>query len=286
MNRTKLLINKQEELLSLHKILMEAKFNPNPADMYIAGSPITAELAHRVLATIIEMQSETNPTKRESWLNWLEKKKQWIWSRSLSHMLKFPPNGWSEMESEAKRDYIKALFSPFKIIEEDVIRFIEEFEKYRMLMEEGKSINIRGFGQATEEMIERVERQISLLLPEDYKQFLREYNGGKVLVHYCTFVIEELNEVIPLEILFGIDVENRYSLMYWNSFKDEFPKNYIVIGEAAEGGKILLGTENKEGVYYWSNIFRNDPASEEGIYKIGDNFDSFMKSLKKFIKAI
>lgn len=34
------------ELLALHRCLMEAKFNPNPNDFDIAGSPIAAKLAN------------------------------------------------------------------------------------------------------------------------------------------------------------------------------------------------------------------------------------------------
>lgn len=37
-------------------------------------------------------------------------------------------------------------------------------------------------------------------------------NGGTVLTHYLLFVIEELNEAIPLEALYEIEVEFSMSL--------------------------------------------------------------------------
>lgn len=287
MNASKLIVDKETELLALHKALMEAKFSLNPSDKQVAASPYTTELTQRVLETIIQFQSYSNPAKRDSWSNWLENKKEWIWRRSLSNILKYTPFRWDEMTMEFKADYVQWLFSPYNLSEEDIIQFIEEYESYRDRIDHGSGADLKGFGHATNEMLDELERKLNRQLPEDYKQFLREYNGGTVLVHYCIFVVEELNEAVPLEVLFGMDLENRYDLVYRNSFEDDLPSGYLVIGETAEVGKLLLGTgiEN-QGIYYWSNRYQDDPTSEKGLYKLTDRFESFKNSWKKMIKTL
>ncbi|NQX64612.1 SMI1/KNR4 family protein [Paenibacillus alba] len=283
MSEWKLVLENEEELIALHNIIMEAKFSPNPQDSRLGASPFTAVLAERGLETLIKVQSKKNPTKNDSWSKWLEGKKEWIWRRSLSYLLKHSPFRWETMEEETKYEYIRWVFSPYKPSEKDIRDFIKEYESYNEINSKSiRSSNIRGFGQATDEMLDCLEERLDTTLPKDYKQFLRKYNGGTVVVHYLTFLVEGINEVIPLEVLFGIDVENKYSLNYWNRSNDEFPPNYLAIGEVGNGGKLLLGNGNNKGIFYWNNMFRESPLVEEGVYKVADNFDAFLDGLKKF----
>ncbi|WP_340399395.1 SMI1/KNR4 family protein [Paenibacillus sp. FSL H8-0079] len=284
MNKSKLLVEEETELLALHRVLLEAKFNLSPSDYHIQASPFAAELAQRVLKTIVELQAATDVNKKERWSNWLEQKKDWIWERCLSYMLKTPPFHWRTMEQVTKCKYVKWLFSPYDPSEEDVTRFIDELEKYMQAIEGGQPIFLRSFGYATDEMIDDLEQKLNKELPIGYRTFLRENNGGKVLVHYCTFAVEELNEVIPLHVIFGVQVEKRYDLAYWNAFKDEFPTGYVLIGEAAEGGKVLM--DDLERIYYWKDMDYEEPTLDEGLYKVADSFRAFQRTWKKMIKTI
>ncbi|RFA29925.1 hypothetical protein CAI21_08855 [Alkalilimnicola ehrlichii] len=45
-------IEDPNELLALHRCLLEAKFSPDPDDRDIAGSPIVAKLANNVVAEL------------------------------------------------------------------------------------------------------------------------------------------------------------------------------------------------------------------------------------------
>ena len=67
-------------------------------------------------------------------------------------------------------------------------------------------MNLNAFGQATEESIGELEELLGFLLPEDYKKFLVEYNGGTSKVRYSKFFVEELKQEIPLDVLYGIGV--------------------------------------------------------------------------------
>lgn len=68
-------IVKESELLMLNSLIMESKFSLTSSDSRMNASPISAELASRLLDTLVRLQSETDPYKIESWKKWLEKKK-------------------------------------------------------------------------------------------------------------------------------------------------------------------------------------------------------------------
>ncbi|WP_128103481.1 SMI1/KNR4 family protein [Paenibacillus sp. DCT19] len=284
MDSSKLIVEEETELLALHRVLLEAKFNLSPSDNQIQASPFTAALAQRVLRTIVGLQSATDVNKIERWSNWLEQKKDWIWERCLSYMLRNQPSHWIRMDYVTKRDYVQWLFSPYALHEEDVERFIDEVEKYRQAIEKGHPSFLRSFGNATDAILDDLEQKINRKLPQGYRTYLRNHNGGKVLVHYCTFAVEELNEIIPLHVIFGVQVEKRYDLAYWNMFKDEFPTGHILIGEAAAGGKILM--DDLERIYYWRDMDYDDPTRNEGLYKVADNFDAFQRTWKRMIKTM
>ncbi|MDR6724830.1 hypothetical protein J2W91_003316 [Paenibacillus amylolyticus] len=284
MHRSNLIVEEETELLALHRVIFEAKFNLSPSDIDIQASPYTAELAQRVLRTIVKVQSATDMNKIERWSNWLEHKKEWIWERCLSYMLKIQPSHWIRMDYSKKCDYVQWLFSPYDLLEVDVERFIGEVEKYRQAIDKGHPIFLRSFGYATDVILDELEQKLGRKLPPGYRTYLRNHNGGKVLVHYCTFVVEELNEVIPLHVIFGVHVEKRYDLAYWNTFKDEFPTGHILIGETAAGGKILM--DDLERIYYWKDMEYDDPTRNEGLYKVADNFDAFQSTWKRMIKTI
>lgn len=66
----------ESELLMLNSLIMESKFGLMSSDLRLNASPISAELASRLLDTIVRLQSERDPSKIVSWKNWLEKKKR------------------------------------------------------------------------------------------------------------------------------------------------------------------------------------------------------------------
>lgn len=271
--------NDETELLMLHRVLLEAKFNPCVSDNHLPGSPYVANIARRILKKVIEVQSQENSSKSKKWASWLENKKQWIWGRSLSYMLKNTPYKWDDMEYEIKYNYISDLFSPYQPSKDDVAEFILEYERYRKL-NNTSGINIKGFGRATDEMIAVFEHKFNRKLPEDYKQFLYQFNGGTVLVHFAIILIKEIDEVVPLEALLGLNVEKKYCLINRNALEDEYPKNHILIGMVGGGGRLLLDEENS--IFYWRSKFDLDSSQSYVLYKIADNFSDFMKGLKKF----
>jgi hypothetical protein len=144
-------------------------------------------------------------------------------------------------------------------------------------------MNIKGFGQATDEMISNFEQYIGFLLPEDYKQFLRERNGGTAIIRYSTFFVEELNENIPLDVMYGLGVERPFDIIKWyDEYMDDLLPNSLVIGDDPGSGKIVLVTDPEyKGIYYWDHVFHFEQSSEDGnTYEIADSFQAFIDGLK------
>ncbi|TCS96550.1 SMI1/KNR4 family protein [Hazenella coriacea] len=147
------------------------------------------------------------------------------------------------------------------------------------------NVDINGFGKATQDMIDRFEHHIGFSLPEDYKAFLRQYNGGLTSVRYCNFFVNELNEEIPLNVLYGlgVDYEQADLQVWYDEYKDDLLPNSLIIGNDPGSGMIVLVNDLEgSGVYYWDHSWYFEQSDEEqNSYKIADSFQSFLDGLKK-----
>lgn len=145
-------------------------------------------------------------------------------------------------------------------------------------------MNLNAFGKATKESIEELEKTLGFLIPDDYKDFLGEYNGGTSKVRYSKFFVKELNQEIPLDVLYGISVKRTFDLSEcYEEFEEDMLQNSLIIGDDPGSGLIVLITDpENHGVYYWDHSFHFPQSSEEeNTYKIADSFTDFINELKK-----
>lgn len=145
-------------------------------------------------------------------------------------------------------------------------------------------MSIIGFGMATEETVRNFEQHIGFSLPDDYKQFLIEYNGGTPQVRNSTFTVEALSEIIPLDVLYGLGIDSEMDLQDWNDeYRSDLLSNSIVIGrDPGTGMVVLINDAEIKGVFYWDqSLFFNQSNEEENVYKICDSFKEFINQLKK-----
>ncbi len=139
-----------------------------------------------------------------------------------------------------------------------------------------------GFGKASQKMIDDFEKIIDFSLPNDYKNFLLEYNGGIPEVKYSTFNVKELNEDISLDILLGLAID-KLDLQKRNAeYKEDLLPYCIIIGDDPGSGMIVLINDLElKGIYYWDHSFYFEKSNEEqNIYKITDSFREFIDGLK------
>lgn len=144
-------------------------------------------------------------------------------------------------------------------------------------------MKIKGYGNVKEEEIFKLEEEIGFTLPNDYKEFLINFNGGVPEVKYSTFKLNELEENIGLQVLYGLNLEENLDLREWyEEYEDDLLDDCLIIGHGIGFGFIVLvNSPEIYGVYFWDNSFELENSSEdENIYKISDTFKEFIQELK------
>ncbi|WP_294364762.1 SMI1/KNR4 family protein [uncultured Clostridium sp.] len=144
-------------------------------------------------------------------------------------------------------------------------------------------MKIKGYGNVKEEEIFKLEDEIGFTLPNDYKEFLINFNGGVPEVKYSTFKLNELEENIGLQVLYGLNLEENLDLREWyEEYEDDLLDDCLIIGHGIGFGFIVLVNSTEvSGVYFWDNSFELENSSEdENIYKISDTFREFIEELK------
>lgn len=144
-------------------------------------------------------------------------------------------------------------------------------------------MKIKGYGNVKEEEIFKLEEEVGFTLPNDYKEFLINFNGGVPEVKYSTFKLNELEENIGLQVLYGLNLEENLDLREWyEEYEDDLLDDCLIIGHGIGFGFIVLvNSPEISGVYFWDNSFELENSSEdENIYKISDTFKEFIQELK------
>jgi hypothetical protein len=147
-------------------------------------------------------------------------------------------------------------------------------------------INLASFGPLTEAALIRFEAQIGFALPADYRQFLREHDGG--VVAQQVFTIPDLGQDVLLDTLFGIhnSVAETLTLGYWlGEYGEEIPEKTLLIGADPGGRFLMYVTEgDNRGIYYWDDerFFPQSTDEEGDTYFVADSFADFCDSLRDF----
>lgn len=137
-----------------------------------------------------------------------------------------------------------------------------------------------GAGEAT--TVEAFEQRNQLVLPDDYKEFLIQSNGGQLDGMAC--FVKAINDSVLVDVLLGIDQEEQsLSSDFWlDRFRNEMPAGFVVIGLGATG-MFILGTKGPNvGVYFWDDAHTFAGSSKEGgnTYKVAETFREFLASLQ------
>lgn len=138
------------------------------------------------------------------------------------------------------------------------------------------------FGNISYADIKLIEVKTNCNLPDDYKNFLMQTNGACTDGEVTTFFVPELNEDIPLDTIFGYNLERSFNLIdFYELLSDDLEKDMIPIGCDVFGGTILLvNQESAQGIYYWDDSLSFEHSTEECcVYKIANTFTEFIKLL-------
>ncbi len=143
-------------------------------------------------------------------------------------------------------------------------------------------MNIRSFGKGNINNIKKIEKELHITLPEDYKNFLVKYNGAAIDNAY--FDVDDLNQQIMMGVFLGVDLmENANSIININKeFKDDILENSLLIGDDPGNGLILLIFDGEnDGVWYYDHTYFFEQSTDElNTYFICDTFSEFIKLLE------
>jgi hypothetical protein len=111
-----------DDLLALHKALMEARYCTTPYDSYISASPRLAVI-HRSLVTAIRSANMPGRLSPESWDQWLainEDRREWgvALARAVSS------SGWERLDYSEKCHRASSLLAPFDVDEALLDKFV------------------------------------------------------------------------------------------------------------------------------------------------------------------
>ena len=139
------------------------------------------------------------------------------------------------------------------------------------------------FGGEIRGKIEEYEKKVKMELPNDYKQFLVNTNGGQFVNEIHTFWVEELKQDIGIDVLFGFDNLRSLCLTNWyEEYVEDLPPNTIIIGNSINAGLILLiWQDDWKGIFLWDHCLDLEQSTQDDcLYRIADEFNLFYESLK------
>ena len=125
----KLEIKNKYELLALHKIFLEAKYNGSPEDYTIQSSPLVRDIYERVFELLLE-DEKANPPRTisknpETWNDWRQLGKH---SHRIEHLKArlalIDSSTWCNMPQSNKQEYIELLACPLLAEQEQITELI------------------------------------------------------------------------------------------------------------------------------------------------------------------
>ncbi|MDP8942618.1 MAG: SMI1/KNR4 family protein [Actinomycetota bacterium] len=137
---------------------------------------------------------------------------------------------------------------------------------------------------ASPQAIEQVERSLDIVLPEDYRRFLRQQNGG-----YLEPNAHEQGRGVRVRYLYSADptgdehLDDLESVAWLYSPEgeadDELDPGFLPIGEDDGGNLICLKVSGDDygAVYFWEH----EVLPESDAYtRIADSFEAFFAGLR------
>jgi hypothetical protein len=127
--------------------------------------------------------------------------------------------------------------------------------------------------------IEEFERRNNVILPNKYKRFMLENNGGKPEPHI--FKISDEQGESGVTSFYTIDDGPRYDQLerYIDIYIDRLPRGFIPIGDDPGGNLICLGINEEfhDRVYFWDHEEENGDMSN--MYFLANNIFDFINDL-------
>ena len=143
------------------------------------------------------------------------------------------------------------------------------------------------FGFANEEVISILENKFEVVLPEDYKRFLLQENGGRNTAYkYKNLVrISQISEEINIDVMFGVEtnIKNADIEQWTSEYRDDLFPNSIIIGDTIQHGFIVFWLSNEEnrGIYYYDDTYEFESSTDDvNAYFLANSFSEFLSMVE------
>lgn len=144
-------------------------------------------------------------------------------------------------------------------------------------------MDIKSFGTTDNNKIRNAEDQLGIAFPADYKEFLLCTNGGTNIDYAMSFTVNELDDQIVVDSLFGIELDENIDVVSNSQmFAFDMLPDSILVGDSIQHGFIVLICAGADkGVYYWDHSYTYEISNDEGnMYWIAESFADFLALLK------
>lgn len=145
------------------------------------------------------------------------------------------------------------------------------------------------YGKLSVAMVNQLDGLLGFKVPQDYKEFLINTNGGRFDFEDEHYILIE-NKKIWIDVFYGNKKNKHSSLLFWNNeYGDEVPENAIIIGDTQDHGFLVYVCYGEQkGIYFWDDLFSIAGSSCDGknAYFIANDMNEFLKKINVSIKSI
>ncbi len=127
MNEKEVVLSDYFDLLNLHKGLLEARFNENPDNFHVAGSPILANIHEKIIKALISLSIEKYG--EDKWSEWLFIKNHNNYKEKVVKLITTYNKGWSGFSQVRKSEVLKDYLRPFIFDDNYIADVIVEIDK-------------------------------------------------------------------------------------------------------------------------------------------------------------
>jgi hypothetical protein len=144
-------------------------------------------------------------------------------------------------------------------------------------------VKIYAARNANEDDIRSLEQKVGYSLPDDYRQFLLQYNGGVPKPECFEFITSSGEEDSLVRVFYSLNGNDPYYDLLSTVFETEgdIPESCLPIGEDPFGNLILLELSgNYRGqVYFWDHESERGDDLRANIFLIANSFTEFTQKL-------
>ena len=139
---------------------------------------------------------------------------------------------------------------------------------------------------ASEEQIQRFEKDTRISVPPQYRTFLMTISNGGRPAEDFVYLINEKEGESDIHGIYGVDhPEDCYNLASnIEAFPEDYNESHFGFGYDSLGNALLLIGEAKGD---WSVHFRDHELRKDGtrsMFRMADSFDQFIDSLHRFVE--